>query len=263
MVFLMPTIQATMSGLSLAIYWIGAVLINSSAMADKISLFSDMMVFSQYAIQVVMAFMMLVMIFMILPRAQVAADRINEVLETDATIKGGTREEGEPGRVGEIEFRDVTFRYPDAEGSMLRHVSFTAHRGETVAFIGSTGSGKSTVINLIPRFYDATWGKVLVDGVDVRDYSVRALRNKIGYVSQKATLFGGTVSTNVAYGDNGRGPVGEEDVADAIETAQASEFVEKMEGAYHARVLRAARICPADSGSACPSPVRLPASPRS
>lgn len=236
MVFLMPTIQATMSGLSLAIYWIGAVLINSSAMADKISLFSDMMVFSQYAIQVVMAFMMLVMIFMILPRAQVAADRINEVLETDATIKDGTREEGEPGRVGEIEFRDVTFRYPDAEGSMLRHVSFTAHRGETVAFIGSTGSGKSTVINLIPRFYDATWGKVLVDGVDVRDYSVRALRNKIGYVSQKATLFGGTVSTNVAYGDNGRGPVGEEDVADAIETAQASEFVEKMEGAYHARV---------------------------
>ena len=205
-------------------------------MADKISLFSDMMVFSQYAIQVVMAFMMLVMIFMILPRAQVAADRINEVLETDATIKDGTREEGEPGRVGEIEFRDVTFRYPDAEGSMLRHVSFTAHRGETVAFIGSTGSGKSTVINLIPRFYDATWGKVLVDGVDVRDYSVRALRNKIGYVSQKATLFGGTVSTNVAYGDNGRGPVGEEDVADAIETAQASEFVEKMEGAYHARV---------------------------
>ena len=194
------------------------------------------MVFSQYAIQVVMAFMMLVMIFMILPRAQVAADRINEVLETETTIKDGTREEGEPGRVGEIEFRDVTFRYPDAEGSMLRHVSFTAHRGETVAFIGSTGSGKSTVINLIPRFYDATWGKVLVDGVDVRDYSVRALRNKIGYVSQKATLFGGTVSTNVAYGDNGRGPVGEEDVADAIETAQASEFVEKMEGAYHARV---------------------------
>ena len=236
MVFLMPTIQATMSGLSLAIYWIGAVLINSSAMANKISLFSDMMVFSQYAIQVVMAFMMLVMIFMILPRAQVAADRINEVLETETTIKDGTREEGEPGRVGEIEFRDVTFRYPDAEGSMLRHVSFTAHRGETVAFIGSTGSGKSTVINLIPRFYDATWGKVLVDGVDVRDYSVRALRNKIGYVSQKATLFGGTVSTNVAYGDNGRGPVGEEDVADAIETAQASEFVEKMEGAYHARV---------------------------
>ena len=204
-------------------------------MANKISLFSDMMVFSQYAIQVVMAFMMLVMIFMILPRAQVAADRINEVLETETTIKDGTREEGEPGRVGEIEFRDVTFRYPDAKGSMLRHVSFTAHRGETVAFIGSTGSGKSTVINLIPRFYDATWGKVLVDGVDVRDYSVRALRNKIGYVSQKATLFGGPVSTNVAYGDNGRGPVGEEDVADAIDRS-ASEFVEKMEGAYHAQV---------------------------
>lgn len=236
MVFLMPTIQATMSGLSLAIYWIGAVLINASAMAGKIALFSDMMVFSQYAIQVVMAFMMLVMIFMILPRAQVAAGRIREVLDTEPSITGGERAEGEPGMRGEVEFRDVTFRYPDAEGSMLRHVSFAAHRGETVALIGSTGSGKSTVINLIPRFYDATWGQVLVDGVDVRDYSVRALRNKIGYVSQKATLFGGTVSTNVAYGDNGRGPVSEADVADAIDTAQAAEFVQKMEGAYHAQV---------------------------
>ena len=142
MVFLMPTIQATMSGLSLAIYWIGAVLINSSAMADKISLFSDMMVFSQYAIQVVMAFMMLVMIFMILPRAQVAADRINEVLETETTIKDGTREEGEPGRVGRDRVPRCDLRHPDAEGSMLRHVSFTAHRGETVAFIGSNRFGQ-------------------------------------------------------------------------------------------------------------------------
>lgn len=236
MVFLMPTIQATMSGLSLAIYWIGAAVINSALMADKISLFSDMMVFSQYAIMVVMAFMMLVMIFMILPRAQVAASRINEVLDTEASIEDGALEQGKPGQAGEIEFRDVTFRYPDAEGSMLRHVSFSAHRGETVALIGSTGSGKSTVINLIPRFYDATWGEVLVDGVNVREYTTRALRNKIGYVSQRATLFGGTVSSNIAYGDNGRGPVTDSDVEAAVGTAQAAEFVEKMEGAYQAQI---------------------------
>lgn len=236
MVFLMPTIQATMSGLSLAIYWIGAAVINGARMADKISLFSDMMVFSQYAIMVVMAFMMLVMIFMILPRAQVAASRINEVLETHSAIEDGAREQGEPGQTGEIEFRDVTFRYPDAEGSMLRHVSFSAHHGETVALIGSTGSGKSTVINLIPRFYDATWGEVLVDGVNVREYTTRALRNKIGYVSQRATLFGGTVSSNIAYGDNGRGPVSDADVEAAVDTAQAAEFVEKMEGAYQAQI---------------------------
>lgn len=236
MVFLMPTIQATMSGLSLAIYWIGAAVINSALMADKISLFSDMMVFSQYAIMVVMAFMMLVMIFMILPRAQVAASRINEVLDTEASIEDGALEQGKPGQAGEIEFRDVTFRYPDAEGSMLRHVSFSAHRGETVALIGSTGSGKSTVINLIPRFYDATWGEVLVDGVNVREYTARALRNKIGYVSQRATLFGGTVSSNIAYGDNGRGPATDSDVEAAVGTAQAAEFVEKMEGAYQAQI---------------------------
>lgn len=236
MVFLMPTIQATMSGLSLAIYWIGAAVINSALMADKISLFSDMMVFSQYAIMVVMAFMMLVMIFMILPRAQVAASRINEVLDTEASIEDGALEQGKPGQAGEIEFRDVTFRYPDAEGSMLRHVSFSAHRGETVALIGSTGSGKSTVINLIPRFYDATWGEVLVDGVNVREYTTRALRNKIGYVSQRATLFGGTVSSNIAYGDNGRGPATDSDVEAAVGTAQAAEFVEKMEGAYQAQI---------------------------
>ena len=163
-------------------------------------------------------------------------ERIFETMDEPVVVDDAPNAETLPDISGEVEFRDVTFRYPDAEGSMLRHVSFTAHRGETVALIGSTGSGKSTVINLIPRFYDATWGQVLVDGVDVRDYSVRALRNKIGYVSQKATLFGGTVSTNVAYGDNGRGPLSEADVAGAIDTAQAAEFVEKMEGAYHAQV---------------------------
>ena len=236
MAFLLPSIQGVMSGLSLAIYWVGAALLNDATMAAKIGLFSDMMVFSQYAIQVVMAFMMLVMIFMILPRAQVAAGRISEVLETEPTIQDGTRIGGEPGQRGEIVFENVGFSYPDAEENMLQGISFTAHRGQTVALIGSTGSGKSTVINLIPRFYDTTEGRVLVDGVDVRSWSRRALRNKIGYVSQRATLFGGSVTSNVAYGDNGAAPATPGDVVDAVDTAQAREFVEKMDGAYDAHV---------------------------
>lgn len=236
MAFLLPSIQGVMSGLSLAIYWVGAALLNDATMAAKIGLFSDMMVFSQYAIQVVMAFMMLVMIFMILPRAQVAAGRISEVLETKPTIQDGTRTGGETGQRGEIVFENVGFSYPDAEENMLQGVSFAAHRGQTVALIGSTGSGKSTVINLIPRFYDTTEGRVLVDGVDVRSWSRRALRNKIGYVSQRATLFGGSVTSNVAYGDNGAAPATPGDVVDAVDTAQAREFVEKMDGAYDAHV---------------------------
>ena len=236
MAFLLPSIQGVMSGLSLAIYWVGAALLNDATMAAKIGLFSDMMVFSQYAIQVVMAFMMLVMIFMILPRAQVAAGRISEVLETEPTIQDGTRTGGEAGQRGEIVFENVGFSYPDAEENMLQGISFTAHRGQTVALIGSTGSGKSTVINLIPRFYDTTEGRVLVDGVDVRSWSRRALRNKIGYVSQRATLFGGSVTSNVAYGDNGAAPATPGDVVDAVDTAQAREFVEKMDGAYDAHV---------------------------
>lgn len=236
MAFLLPSIQGVMSGLSLAIYWVGAALLNDATMAAKIGLFSDMMVFSQYAIQVVMAFMMLVMIFMILPRAQVAAGRISEVLETKPMIVDGARADGEPGQRGEIVFENVGFSYPDAEENMLQGISFTAHRGQTVALIGSTGSGKSTVINLIPRFYDTTEGRVLVDGVDVRSWSRRALRNKIGYVSQRATLFGGSVTSNVAYGDNGAAPATPGDVVDAVDTAQAREFVEKMDGAYDAHV---------------------------
>lgn len=230
--FLMPSIQLIMSGLSLAIYWIGAVIINQAHMAQKITLFSEMMVFSSYAMQVVMSFMMLVMIFMILPRALVSAKRINEVLDTEPSIHDGDRTEGMDGVRGEVEFRNVSFRYPDAEGDMLSDISFTAKQGETVAFIGSTGCGKSTVINLIPRFYDVTKGAVLVDGVDVRAYSQTALRNKIGYVSQKATLFTGTVTSNVAYGDNGKSPADREAVKAAVATAQASEFVENMEGTY-------------------------------
>ena len=231
MCFLTPGIQLVMSGLTLAVYWIGAFLIQEAAMGDKLTLFSEMIVFSQYAMQVVMSFMMLVMIFILLPRASVAAKRINEVLDTEPAIEdgdGNIREQGS----GEIEFRHVSFRYPDAEHPVLENITFTAHKGETVAFIGATGCGKSTIINLIPRFYDATEGEVLVDGVNVKEYRQKQLRDKIGYVSQKATLFSGTIASNVAFGDNGRGEFTEEDVKDAVRTAQAEEFVSKLEGTY-------------------------------
>lgn len=234
--FLMPSIQLIMSGLSLAIYWIGAVLIDAANMLGKVSLFSDMMVFSQYAIQVVMSFMMLVMIFMLLPRAQVAAKRINEVLATEPAIHDGTRTEGAEGHAGEVVFKNVSFRYPDAEDSVIENISFTAKRGETIAFIGATGCGKSTVVNLIPRFYDASEGEVLVDGVNVKDYTQQALRDKIGYVSQKAILFAGSVRDNINFGDNGRGPISGEMVKQAIATAQATEFIEQMEDGYDGRV---------------------------
>ena len=233
MSFLMPSIQMIMSGLSLSIYWIGAVLVNEAGIVDKINIFSDMMVFSQYAIQVVMSFMMLVAIFIMLPRASVAAKRISEVLETKPTIQDGKQSNGKKDKTGEVEFKNVSFRYPDAEENVLENITFTAKKGETVAFIGSTGCGKSTVINLIPRFYDVTEGEVLVDGVNVREYTQKALRNKIGYVSQKATLFTGTIRSNVAYGDNGqKAEVLQSNVKSAIATAQASEFVEKIEDTY-------------------------------
>lgn len=230
--FMMPSIQLIMSGLSLAIYWIGAILINEAQILDKISLFSDMMVFSQYAIQVVMSFMMLVVIFMILPRASVSAKRINEILDTCPTVLDGEETEGKEGHIGEIEFRNVSFRYPDAEEDVLSNISFTAKPGETVAIIGATGCGKSTLINLIPRFYDATKGQVLVDGRDVRNYSQKSLRNKIGYVSQRATLFTGSIRSNVAYGDNGEPAPDLEIVKAAIHTAQAGDFVENMDQGY-------------------------------
>lgn len=232
MAFMMPSIQLIMNGLTLAVYWIGAILINEAMMPDKISLFSDMVVFSQYAVQVVMSFMMLVMIFMMLPRASVSAKRINEVLDTEPTIIDGSETEGKSGHVGEVEFRNVSFRYPDADGYVLQNISFSAKKGETVAVIGSTGCGKSTVINLIPRFYDVTEGEVLVDGVNVRDYLQRSLRNKISYISQKATLFTGTVRSNIVYGDNGRKPADDDAVRSAVSTAQAAEFVDKLADGY-------------------------------
>lgn len=235
MALLMPSIQLVMNGLSLAIYWIGAVLINRSGMTGKISLFSDMVVFSSYAMQVVMAFMMLVMIFILLPRASVAAARINEVLDTKETIVDGKGAEGKNGSEGKVEFRNVSFRYPDAEEYVLHNISFTANKGDTVAFIGSTGCGKSTVINMVPRFYDATDGEVLVDDVNVKEYTQEQLRNKIGYVSQKATLFTGTIQSNIVFGDNGRGDM-KDFLEDAVETAQAEEFVQELDGKYEGYV---------------------------
>ncbi|CCZ08654.1 aBC-type multidrug transport system ATPase and permease components [Clostridium sp. CAG:127] len=233
MAFMMPTIMMIMNGLSLAIYWIGAVLINDAQdMQEKFTLFSDMVVFSSYAMQVVMSFMMLVMIFIMLPRASVAAKRILEVLDTEPSIEDGTRDTFPVMKDGEVEFKDVSFKYPDAEEYVLEHISFSAKKGETIAFIGATGCGKSTAINLIPRFYDATEGEVFVDGVNVKEYTQEALHNKIGYVSQKAILFSGTIADNVAYGENGKAPATQDDIAMAVKVAQASEFVEKKDQGY-------------------------------
>lgn len=237
MAFMMPTIMMIMNGLSLAIYWIGAVLINDAQdMQGKFTLFSDMVVFSSYAMQVVMSFMMLVMIFIMLPRASVAAKRILEVLDTEPSIEDGTRDTFPVMKDGEVEFKDVSFKYPDAEEYVLEHISFSAKKGETIAFIGATGCGKSTAINLIPRFYDATEGEVFVDGVNVEEYTQEALHNKIGYVSQKAILFSGTIADNVAYGENGKAPATQDDIAMAVKVAQASEFVEKKDQGYEGYV---------------------------
>lgn len=234
-----PGMNLAMNGLTLGIYWIGAALISAiavtspAAMMERIGLFSDMVVFMQYAMQVIMAFLMLVMIFVMLPRVTVSAGRVNEVLDTKARIVDGKETQGKPGMKGEIEFRDVSFRYPDADGDTIHHISFTAHHGQTVALIGATGCGKSSIINLIPRLYDATSGQVLVDGVDVRDYTQDALRSKIGFVPQKAFLFSGTVSSNVGYGeDNASGAA----IRKAVAVAQAVEFVESPEVGYSGTV---------------------------
>lgn len=234
-----PGMNLAMNGLTLGIYWIGAALISAiavtspAAMMERIGLFSDMVVFMQYAMQVIMAFLMLVMIFVMLPRVTVSAGRVNEVLNTKARIVDGKETQGKPGMKGEIEFRDVSFRYPDADGDTIHHISFTAHHGQTVALIGATGCGKSSIINLIPRLYDATSGQVLVDGVDVRDYTQDALRSKIGFVPQKAFLFSGTVSSNVGYGeDNASGAA----IRKAVSIAQAAEFVESPEVGYSGTV---------------------------
>lgn len=230
-----PVMYLVMYFLTLSIYFIGADLINKAMMSDKLSLFSDMVVFSSYSMQVIMSFLMLAMIFMMLPRASVSAKRINEVLDTELSIKDG-KFNGVTKETGTVEFKNVSFKYPDAEEYLLKDISFKANKGETVAFIGSTGSGKSSLINLIPRFYDATDGEVLVDGVDVKEYKQESLRNKISYVPQKAILFHGTVSSNVSFGDNGKGKIKAKKIEEAVRVAQAEEFVSKMDKTYDAAI---------------------------
>ncbi|WP_312443069.1 ABC transporter ATP-binding protein [Lacrimispora sp.] len=236
MAIMMPVMTMIMSGLSLSIYWIGAYLINVAQMTDKLTLFSNMVVFSSYAMQIVMSFLMLVMIFIMLPRASVSAKRINEVLDTEPTILDGSRTEGVPGLKGEVTFKHVGFKYPDAADYVLEDVNFTVKQGETIAFIGSTGSGKSTLINLVPRFFDATEGEILIDGVNIREYTQEAVHNKIGYVPQKAVMFKGSVSSNVAYGDNGGNGFSEQEIKRAVAIAQGTDFVERMDGGYEADI---------------------------
>ena len=231
-----PMMYIIMYMVTLSIYYVGAYLIEDAGMADKISLFGDMVVFSSYAMQVIMSFLMLAMIFMMLPRAQVSANRINEVLDTEISIKDGKINTKTNNEVGTVEFKNVSFKYPDADEYLLKDISFKANKGDTVAFIGSTGSGKSTLINLIPRFYDATEGEVLVDGINVKNYTQEFLHDKIGYVPQKAVMFNGTVRSNISYGDNGEQKPTDEQVKKAVEVAQGTEFVEKMDGQYDAHI---------------------------
>ena len=235
MLFRSPIMYLIMNLLTLGIYFLGASLISDAGMASKLNLFSDMVVFSSYAMQVIMSFLMLAMIFIMYPRASVSADRINEVLETEAKIKDG-KFSGKTKKEGEVEFKNVSFMYPDSQEYVLKDISFTAKKGEVVAFIGSTGSGKSTLINLVPRFYDATRGEVLVDGINVKDYKLETLHNKLGYVPQRAVMFGGSVNYNVAYGENGKGKKSEKKIQEAVHVAQAEDFVLKMPETYNSYI---------------------------
>ena len=236
MAIMNPSMGLVMNGLNLAVYWIGAYLIQRASMQDKLSLFSDMVVFSAYAVQVVIAFMMLTIIFIILPRATVCARRINEVLDTKLSILDGQKDVSDISLRGEIEFKNVSFKYKDAKEYALKNISFTAHKGEIVAFIGSTGSGKSTLINLIPRLYDTTSGEVLVDGINVKEYSKKDLNNKLGYVPQRAILFSGTVLSNVAYGIDETGDEILEKVKKSISVAQGTDFIENMKNTYNGNI---------------------------
>ncbi len=229
-----PMMYLIMNGVSLAIYFMGSILIEKALLADKITLFSNMVVFSSYAMQVIMSFLMLAMIFIMYPRAAISADRINEVLNTKSKIKNGKVRKSE--EVGTIEFKNVSFKYPDSDESVLENISFKANKGETVAIIGSTGSGKSTLINLIPRFYDVTGGTIYVDGVDVRDYEISSLHDRLGYVPQKAIMFNGTINYNVSYGKKANYKVTDEKIKEAIKVAQAKEFVDKMPKKYESNI---------------------------
>ncbi len=224
-----PFMFFTMHALTLSIYFIGASLISNSIIFDRLTIFSNMVVFSSYAMQVIMSFLMLALVFMLMPRANVSAKRINEVLDKELSIKDGTIDTNKNGEKGTVEFKNVSFMYDDAEEYILRDISFKVKKGETVAFIGSTGSGKSTLINLIPRFYDATKGEILVDGINIKDYKEDYLRSKLGYVSQKAVIFSGTVKDNVDYGDK---EISDKKIEEAIRVAQAEDFVLKMDDKY-------------------------------
>lgn len=228
-----PSMSFLMSGLTAAIYIVGATLIDSALPVERTALFADMVVFSNYAMLIIMAFMSLSMITIIAPRSLVAAGRIVEVIATDATIVDGTETEGVPGKEGTVEFRDVSFSYPGAQEAVVTGITFTASKGDIVAIIGATGCGKSTIVNLIPRFYDVTSGSVMVDGRDVREYTQRSLRDRIGYVPQKAVLFSGTVRSNVSYGSE---DATDEEVRKAVDVAQGRDFVESMEGGYDAPI---------------------------
>ncbi|KAB7786789.1 ABC transporter ATP-binding protein [Bifidobacterium cebidarum] len=273
MAFMMPLMNTIMNGLMLAVYWIGAYLIDAAELTDKLTLFSNMVVFSNYSVQVIMSFLLMSMVFVLWPRADVSAQRVLEVLDTEPMVENGTKTAADIAKTGErgtVEFKSVSFTYPDSREAMLENISFSAKAGQTVAFIGSTGSGKSSLINLVPRFYDATQGQVLVDGVDVRDYDLTTLRDKIGYVPQQSVLFKGTVASNVSYGDKpgdstvveladtstaaGRKHEADLLAADkaaasasisaarmsrvkaAADVAQASEFVNRMDGGFEAAI---------------------------
>lgn len=226
-----PIMYLIMYFSTLAIYFIGAYVIDASLMSDKITIFGDMVVFSSYGMQVIMSFLMLAMIFIMYPRAAISADRINEVLDEEFAIKDGSVTKSDPKLTGTVEFKDVSFKYPDADEYILKDITFKAEKGETIAFIGSTGSGKSTLINLIPRFYDVTDGEIIIDGVNVKDYKLEYLHNKIGYIPQKAVIFSGSVSENVAYGESDK-KITKDNVVKAIEVAQGKEFVESMPDKY-------------------------------
>lgn len=233
---LMPIMNIVMNSLTLGIYLIGAFLINKSGMSDKITLFSNMVVFTSYGMQVIMSFLMLAMIFMIWPRASVSAKRINEILDESLSIKDGLGS-NKTDIKGTVEFKNVSFKYPDADEYLLENISFKVNKGETIAFIGSTGSGKSSLINLVPRFYDATDGEILIDGINVKDYTLEELHNKLGYVPQKAVMFTGTVKSNISYGDNGK-KHSIEKIREAIKVAQANDFVLKLDNTYDAHIAR-------------------------
>lgn len=232
-----PIMFFIMQMVTVVIYFVGAFLIDGVGnQQEKLLLFSNMVVFSSYAMQVIISFLMLAIVFMMVPRAQVSAERINEVLDAEITLKEGERNIVATSETGTVEFRNVSFKYPSAEEAILNDISFKAEKGQTIAFVGSTGSGKSTLINLIPRFYDATLGEVLVDGINVKEYTFESLYDKLGYVSQKAVLFGGTVKSNVSFGENGNGEKSEALVKKAIKIAQGTEFVEKMEKGYNSHI---------------------------